>query len=137
MKQLVIFCLFAWSFSQQPVMAQITITNSVFPVVGDTLHYAFGNQPGAINQIFTPPGGGQQWDLSGLQPTQYWNQIINNPQTGAASGAFPAASVLFNPVNSGSEEYWQVTGNRVNELGYYGLDPVGLGLNLLFVKLPG
>ncbi|MCB9354673.1 MAG: T9SS type A sorting domain-containing protein [Lewinellaceae bacterium] len=137
MKHLVIFCLFVWGFSAQPVTAQITITNSVFPVVGDTLHYAFGNQPGAINQIFTPPGGGQQWDLSGLQPTQYWNQIINNPQTGSASGAFPAASILFKPVNSGSEEYWQVTGNQVNELGYYGLDPIGLGLNLLFVKLPG
>ncbi|MCB9307339.1 MAG: T9SS type A sorting domain-containing protein [Lewinellaceae bacterium] len=137
MKHLVIFCLFVCGFSAQPVTAQITITNSVFPVVGDTLHYAFGNQPGAINQIFTPPGGGQQWDLSGLQPTQYWNQIINNPQTGSASGAFPAASILFKPVNSGSEEYWQVTGNQVNDLGYYGLDPIGLGLNLLFVKLPG
>ena len=63
MKQRVLCCLLLWGFIQ-PVTAQITVTNSVFPVVGDTLHYAFGNQPGAINQIFTPPGGDQVWDLS-------------------------------------------------------------------------
>lgn len=65
-----------------PVMAQITIENTVFPVVGDTLHYATGNQPGAINQIFTPPGGDQHWDLSNLQATQFWDQIIKDPTTG-------------------------------------------------------
>ena len=59
--RLLAFCyLLALGFTL-PVTAQITIGNAVFPVVGDTLHFAFGNQPGAINQIFTPPGGGQQW----------------------------------------------------------------------------
>lgn len=135
MKQLVLFCLFVWGFTHQ-VTAQITITNSVFPVVGDTLHYAFGNQPGAINQIFTPPGGGQQWDLSNLQPAQFWNQIMKNPQTGTASGSFPAASILYNPLNSGSEVYLQVTGTQVLDMGYFGLDELGLGLNLLFKKSP-
>lgn len=135
-KQRLFASLLVWGFLS-PVAAQIIVTNSVFPVVGDTLRYAFGNQPGAINQIFTPPGGNQQWDLSNLQATQYWNQIKKNPQTGTISGAFPAASVLFNPVNSSSEVYWQVTGNQVNDLGYYGLDELGLGLNLLFLKSPG
>lgn len=136
MKQGILCCLLAWGFIQ-PVTAQITITNSVFPAVGDTLHFAFGNQSGAINQVFTPPGGNQVWDLSNLQATQYWNQMMKNPQTGTASGAFPAASVLFNPLNSSSEVYWQVTGSQVNDLGYYGLDELGLGLNLLFKKSPG
>jgi hypothetical protein len=135
-KQRLLGSLLLWGFLC-PVAAQITVTNSVFPAVGDTLHFAFGNQPGAINQIFTPPGGNQQWDLSNLQATQYWNQIMKNPQTGTASGSFPAASVLYNPVNSNSEVYWQVTGTQVNDLGYYGLDELGLGLNLLFLKSPG
>ena len=65
-----------------PGSAQITIDNTVFPVVGDTLHFAIGNQPGAINQIFTPPGGDQHWDLSNLQATQFWDQIIKDPTTG-------------------------------------------------------
>jgi hypothetical protein len=136
MKHLVLFCLFVWGFTHS-VTAQITITNSVFPVVGDTFHYAFGNQPGAINQIFTPPGGNQVWTLSNLQPTQFWDQIMKNPQTGTASGSFPAASILFNPLNSNDEVYWQVTSNQVNDLGYFGLDPLGLGLTLLFKKSPG
>lgn len=119
-----------------PVSAQITIENTVFPVVGDTLHYAYGNQPGAINQIFTAPGGDQQWDLSNLQPTQVWDQIMKDPQTGTAAASFPGASVLFNPVNSSSEVYWQVTGTQVLDMGYYGLDPIGLGLTLLFDNTP-
>lgn len=118
------------------VSAQITIENSVFPVVDDTLHFALGNQPGAINQVFTPPGGDQQWDLSNLQPTQFWNQVMKNPQIGAASASFPAASILFNPENSSNQIYWQVTSNQVNDLGYYGMDELGLGLNLLFIKSP-
>jgi hypothetical protein len=119
-----------------PATAQITVDNTVFPVVGDTLHFAFGNQPGAINQIFTPPGGGQQWELSNLQPAHFWDQVMKNPQTGSASASFPAASVLFNPFNSSNQVYLQVTNNQVNELGYYGLDELGLGLTLLFKKTP-
>lgn len=119
-----------------PVTAQITIGNAVFPVVGDALHFAFGNQPGAINQIFTPPGSNQQWDLSNLQSTQFWDQAMKDPQTGTAAAFFPAASILYNPLNSNDQVYLQVTNNQVNDLGYYGLDELGLGLNLLFRKIP-
>ena len=135
MKQLVLYCLLLLCLTHQ-VTAQITITNSVFPVVGDTFHYAFGNQPGAINEIFTPPGGGQQWDLSNLQSTQLWNQIMKNPTTGTNSGSFPGASILYNPLNSSSEVYLQVTGTQVLDMGYFGLDELGLGLTLLFDKVP-
>ncbi|MCK6693380.1 MAG: hypothetical protein L6Q97_14945, partial [Thermoanaerobaculia bacterium] len=119
-----------------PVTAQITIDNSVFPVVGDTLHFAFGNQPGAINQIFTPPGGNQHWELSNLQPTQFWDQIMKNPASGSAHASFPGAGILYNPVNSASQVYLQVTGTQVFDMGYFGLDELGLGLNLLFDKIP-
>lgn len=135
MKQGILFCLFVWCFLS-PASAQITITNSVFPAVGDTLHYAFGNQPGAINQIFTPPGGNQQWDLSNLQPTQFWDQIMLSPQAGSASASFPGASILTHPANSNAQLYWKVTSNQVLDMGYFGLDPLGLGLNLLFKKIP-
>jgi len=134
-KQLALCCLLVWVFIH-PAAAQITITNSIFPLSGDTLHWVFGNQPGAINQVFTPPGGNQAWDLSNLQADQTWNQIMQDPQTGSVSGSFPAASVLFNPPNSGSEVYLQVTGNQANDLGYFGQDPLGFGLDLLFVKSP-
>ena len=135
MKQLVFYCLLLLGLTH-PVTAQITITNSVFPAVGETLHYAFGNQPGAINEIFTPPGGNQVWNLSNLQPTQFWNQIMKNPALGSAQASFPGASILYNPLNSASEVYLQVTGTQVLDMGYFGLDELGLGLNLLFDKVP-
>ncbi len=135
-RQAMLYCILAWNIVQ-PASAQITITNSVFPAVGDTHHYLFGNQPGAINQIFTPPGGNQIWDLSGLQSTQTWNQNMQNPASGAAQALFPAASVLYKPANSSSEVYLQVTGTQVLDLGYFGQDELGLGLDLLFKKSPG
>ena len=85
-KLVLLFLLLNGVFHQ--LQAQITVSNTVFPVVGDTLHYAFGNQAGAINQIFTPPGGVQQWDLSNLQATQYWNPVMQDPSTGADHAFF-------------------------------------------------
>ncbi len=134
--RLLAFCyLLALGFTL-PVSAQITITNSVFPVEGDTLHYAFGNQAGAINQIFTPPGGPQAWSLSNLQPTQTWDQVMRNPATGTASASFPGASMRYNLPNSASQVYLNVTGTQVLNMGYLGLDELGLGLNLLFDNVP-
>lgn len=135
MKKQALFC-FLFLGLIHPVAAQITITHSVFPAVGDTLRYVFGNQAGAINQIFTPPGGPQAWNLSGLQPAQTWNQIMKNPVSGSAQASFPGAGILYNPLNSTSQVYLQVTGNQVLDMGYFGLDELGLGLNLLFDKVP-
>ena len=130
-------CFFMALTLSVPSSAQITIENTVFPAVGDTLHYAFGNQPGAILQIYTPPGGDQHWDLSNLQPTQTWDQIMLNPQSGTAVAAFHDASLLYHPLNSNDEVYLKVTGTQVIDLGYYGHDKLGLGLNLLFKNAPG
>ena len=133
-KLVLLFLLLNGVFHQ--LQAQITVSNTVFPVVGDTLHYAFGNQAGAINQIFTPPGGVQQWDLSNLQATQYWNPVMQDPSTGADHAFFQGATILYNPPNSSSEAYLQVTGNQVLGMGYAGLDKLGLGLDILFQNKP-
>lgn len=132
---LAFFYLLALGFTL-PVTAQITVENTVFPVVGDTLHFDIGNQTGAINQIFTPPGGPQQWDLSNLQATQTWDPIITDPATGTTNASFPGATALYSSVNTSNETYLQVTGNQVNDMGYFGLDELGLGLNLVYKKLP-
>ncbi|HMQ59570.1 MAG TPA: T9SS type A sorting domain-containing protein [Flavilitoribacter sp.] len=114
-----------------PAWAQISISNSVFPAVGDNLSYSFGNQPGAINAIYTPPGGNQQWDLSNLQASSTWNQIFLDPQTGAGAAAFPTATLMYRPLNSTMEVYLNVTNNEVLLLGVYGDDPLGLGQSLI------
>lgn len=117
------------------VRAQITITNAVFPVEGDTLHYAFDNQPGGINAL-TPPGGNQEWDFSSLQASLTWDQVFVSPQTGVAQAAYPGATLLYTPLNSDVEAYLNVTNDKVSLLGFYGDDPIGLGLNLVTMYNP-
>ncbi len=114
-----------------PVQSQITITGAVFPAVGDTLHYAFDNQPAGSVNPFTPPGGNQQWDFSSLQASLTWEQIFKSPQSGAGHSAFPAATLMYNPLNTDVEAYLNVSGNNVSLLGFYGDDPIGLGLDLV------
>lgn len=118
--------------------AQITVTNSVFPVVWDTLYYAFGNQPDAITNVFTPPGGDQVWDLSGLQTTDLWQQGFVDPSAGQAFAEFPSASSFFRPHggDTNREDYVSVTPNAVNFDGSFGADPLGIGMDLTIHWIP-
>ena len=109
--------------------AQITVTNSVFPVIGDTLHYAFGNQLDAINAVYTPPGGNQVWDLSALQADSTWGAIYQDPLTGVGQASFPGAALMIAPADAlpGQEDYLNVTATEVSQPGSYGVDPLQLG----------
>lgn len=122
-----------------PLHAQITVTNSVFPVIGDKLHYAFGNQPGAINVVFTPPGGGQVWDLSGLQAHTLWDEVYRDPATGAGAADFPGAAVLLMPFGApaGQEDYLSVSANQVARMGSHGADPIHIGASWTVHQVPG
>lgn len=118
--------------------AQITVTNSVFPAIGDTLHYAYGNQPDAIFVVLTPPGGPQTWDLSALQADSTWNAIYQDPSTGAGSAAFPNATLRLAPAAGapGQEDYLEVTTTDVQNMGSYGADPLHLGSSWSVHALP-
>ncbi|MBK7873466.1 MAG: hypothetical protein IPJ74_23780 [Saprospiraceae bacterium] len=108
------------------VNAQITITNATFPVLGDTLHFAFYTSPNIL--AFTPPGGNQSWDYSSLTADFAQQLIFKSPATGTASVAFPGATLLY--VNNNLENYLSVTNQAVAFLGYYGADPIGIGFNV-------
>ncbi len=103
--------------------AQITVTNSTFPAVGDTLYYAFDTNPNVL--VFTPPGGNQTWDFSSLKPSFAQQQIFKSPTTGIANADFPGATLLY--LNGTVENYLQVTDQEIRALGYYGKDPIGIG----------
>ena len=109
--------------------AQITITNSVFPVLGDQLHYANGNQPNAINAVYTPPGFDQVWDLSGLQASSTLEEMYRDPLTGVGSANFPGAELYVDQGNDGQgqEDYLNVTSTVVELMGSWGVDPLQLG----------
>lgn len=112
--------------------AQITVTNTTFPALGDTLFFAFDASPN-IN-VFTPPGGNQNWDFSSLKVDFTQQLIFQNPAAGTASAEFPGATLLY--VNNNLENYLSVSNQAVAFLGYYGADPIGIGFNASILYSP-
>lgn len=115
-----------------PVFAQITVTNATFPVAGDTLKMAVNNSPSVINLIFTPPGGPQTWDLSGLNVDATQNFIFRAASEGSVSGQVTGAELVTLPPSPHAEEYYNVTGTRFELQAYYGIAPYDLASNALF-----
>lgn len=115
--------------------SQITITNSVFPVAGDTLFYAVDNAPSGI--VITPPGADQKWDFSGLQKTFTQQEIYRDASEGSAYASFPNATlVIQNDSMLGPESYLRVTPQQVTLLGFSGGGPLTLGIDLDVIFSP-
>ena len=112
--------------------AQITVTSTTFPALGDTLHFAFDTSP-TVN-VFTPPGGNQTWDFSSLRADFAQQLIFQDPAAGTAQANFPSATLLY--LNGTIENYLSVTNQAVTLLGYYGADPIGIGFNVAALYNP-
>lgn len=108
--------------------AQITVTNSGFPEVGDTLITAVDNLPSGIE--ITEGGGDQTWDFSGLQAPFSRRVIYGEAMDGSAGPSFPNATLVANIVE-GAEGYFEITGSTVELIGLFGADPLDLGLEIL------
>ena len=109
--------------------AQITISDVYFPQAGDTLKLAFDGMPSGI--VVNPPGGSidQNWDFSSSQGMP--RQIIYRPASeGNASAEFPSADLLVN-LDPVGEMYYRRTATTFEWIGYQGLDPANLGINLI------
>lgn len=111
--------------------AQITITNAVFPVAGDTLHYASDTNPVGVNPA-TPPGGNQTWIFTGLAKDNTSVVIFKAANTGMHFMSFPGAELVQTAAIG--ETYFNVTASKFESMGYAGADPTGFGLmvNALF-----
>lgn len=108
--------------------AQITITSAYFPAVGDTLKTATDNLPDGID--LGNPGGPQTWDFTSLQAPFTSNTLFLDPSVGGAFSSFLNADLMV-LLAGDNETYFNVTSNRLEYLGYYGSDPIGLGLSLV------
>lgn len=109
--------------------AQITVTNTSFPTIGDTLRTAIDGAPQDI--VITPSGENATWDFSSLQGVMN-ETIINDATTGVNADQFPAANLLFPAGINGEagESYGLANDEFYALLGYVGADPVNLGLNV-------
>jgi hypothetical protein len=115
--------------------AQITVTSTTFPVANDTLRYAIDDRPALdVQSLYTPPGGGQTWDLSKLLARSVSSQVFKTASTGKNVSAYPGAELVV--VDALRETYYNVTNTSFENMGYAGADPFGLGLNARFKLLP-
>jgi len=111
------------------IQARITITDTYFPQAGDTLKTAFDGMPSGI--VINPSGGttDQTWNFNSVQGMS--RQTIYRPASeGNASAEYPTAD-LFVQLDPVGETYYKKTASTFELIGYQGLDPANLGINLL------
>lgn len=109
--------------------AQITVTSATFPVAGDTLMFAFDNDPSGNLDPATPPGGNQLWDFSALQFSQTNETVYRPASAGMNFMSYPGAELVV--IGQAGETYFNVTNDKFEVLGYAGSDPTGFGLSVL------
>ena len=109
--------------------AQITVTSDYFPEAGDTLKTVFDAMP--LNIVINPSGGStdQNWDFTSLQGMPR-ETIYRNASEGENFADYPNADLMIDLAPAG-ESYYRVTPNSFEFLGYVGLDPANLGINIL------
>ena len=86
--QLVILCFLVFNVS-----AQITVTSSTFPEVGDTLLTGTDNMPANI-QVGTP-GPDREWNFKSLQSPIVLRTVVKAAAEGEAAASFPNADLVF------------------------------------------
>ncbi|MBK9106626.1 MAG: T9SS type A sorting domain-containing protein [Saprospiraceae bacterium] len=115
--------------------AQITVTNATFPAAGDTLRLAHATNPEIAVSVYTPPGGGQTWDLNGLQ-TGVTEEIIFKPADQGSVGAQVPGAELFAALPLTAEAYYNVTSTKFELQAYYGTVPYDIVANHVFDYTP-
>ena len=111
---------------------QITITNATFPQPGDTLITATDNLPDNIS--VGDPGPNQTWDFSSLEAPFLRTSVLRSAATGTNSSAFLGANIVTTlglGDNDPGESYYLSSNTKYEFLGYIGMDPAGLGVELL------
>lgn len=107
--------------------AQITITNAVFPSVGDSLHYALDQEPLGVDPA-TPPGGGQVWDFTTLQKDDDFPVVYRSTAEGSYSANFPGADMMVK--GQQGETYFNKTASKFEVMGFAGSSPDFLNLQI-------
>lgn len=107
---------------------QITIGNDVFPKVGDTLFNSIDVVPQSV--MITAPGPGQSWKFDQLSAQVNLSAEVKSAAEGTAFNEFPSAD-HFLSLESGPERYYRVYNDRIEEIGYRGIDPIFSSVDLL------
>jgi hypothetical protein len=107
--------LLAALFTTVALQAQITVTNSIFPVAGDVLARSVTNNIG-IATITPAAATAQAWDFSFLTTDFFTTDSIVAASTGASYAQFPTSDVLTPLLGLGTA-YTDVTTTAVINVG--------------------
>ncbi len=111
------------------MMAQITITSSTLPALGDTLRYSWAYNQATFAMV-TPPGFDESWDFTGLTPSVVYDEIYRAPGEGQFAARFPAADMVV--IDSSGERYYQVTPSGLYLLGHTEKNLFGFPFNVVY-----
>lgn len=100
------------------IQAQITVTNSIFPQVGDDFDISIANSFAPL--AITPAGGNQTWDFTALTGTSA-DFTVGDATTGAAAAIYPTAHIII-PEFGGvaGDGYVKVDANEMSTVGVIG-----------------
>jgi hypothetical protein len=114
------FFLFGCMFCGLFTSAQITVTNTTFPGLGDKLRYAIDYNP--ANITISPPGINYVWDWSHLQTDAQEVIEYKAASQGSRAADVPGAT-LYALLNGNTENYYSVSATRFDLLAQKGIVP--------------
>jgi Secretion system C-terminal sorting domain len=120
---LLTLCSFVWL----SLTAQITVNNSVFPNVGDTIRIALDTNAQVTLQA---NGGPKNWAFTQVMRHLRDTEIYLAASTGKNFSSFPGANVMTLG-DAGAETYYKRTATEFAVLGYAGADPAGFGIDVI------
>lgn len=109
--------------------AQVKLTNQQLPKAGDAFLYYLDKLPSTIEP--GKAGSGQRWNFMTLQAPFARSSSYQSANQGVAANRFLEADLTFQ-VDEKTEAYFQRNTEGLYLLGYYGLDPFGLGIKGLY-----
>ena len=103
------------------VQAQITVTNTTFPQVGDNIKISIVNSTDFPIVAITPAGGGQTWDFTSIGVGTPADFTVGDATTGAAAAIYPSADIII-PEFGGvaGDGYVKVNTNELVTVGVIG-----------------
>ncbi len=114
-------------FSAAAIKAQITLDNTYFPVVGDSIStITIVPELGAIP--ITDSGDDQLWDFSQVGSGVTNTIVYDTPESADSISAFPNATMVT--IGTGTT-FYRATDTDFEVLGFEGPDPTGFGINLV------
>jgi hypothetical protein len=108
------------------VIAQITVTNTTFPSIGDTLRYVNDNNPPALDLGMTGAAN-QVWDFTALEGGAVQTTAWLSPTGSNNAGSFSSANLRTS--NLGGATFYRKTNTVLESMGTSGADQLNLGAN--------